>query len=298
MKNKIFSMLALALSVFALSGCEKELMDYEGKDCLYFDVRRGPSWFKPYECAHWNYSEVTFGNILSNDTTIAVKISATGQTKDFDRSFQVIVTKDSTDLEEGTEYEPLKPEYTIKAGQTHSFVDVTFHRTARMTNDTLRFQLQIVPNEHFHTMFDDYKDYPGPHEATQPKVEFNFNHDARFHNMFVDDVLIQPDGWMGSDAGGGLFGKFSDVKFRFMMQVSGTTIFDYTREKMSSARATAIGQQVAEELVRRARAKDPVIDKDGTMMWVMAVQSGKYGKDAWTAFTKPEDYLKTHENDK
>ena len=41
-----------------------------------------------------------------------------------------------------------------------------------------------------------------------------------------------------------------------------------------------------------------LIDKDGTMMWVMAVQSGKYGKDAWTAFTKPEDYLKKHENDK
>ena len=97
---------------------------------------------------------------------------------------------------------------------------------------------------------------------------------------------------------GGLFGKFSDVKYKYMMEISGTTIFDYTREKMPSARATAIGQQVAEELVRRARAKDPVIDKDGTMMWVMAVQSGKYGKDAWTPFTKPEDYLKTHENDK
>ena len=80
MKNKIFSMLALALSVFALSGCEKELMDYEGKDCLYFDVRRGATWIDSTLWAHWNYSEVTFGNVLSNDTTIAVKISATGQT--------------------------------------------------------------------------------------------------------------------------------------------------------------------------------------------------------------------------
>ena len=147
-------------------------------------------------------------------------------------------------------------------------------------------------------MFENYLDYPGPYDASQPKVEFNYNPNARFHNMFVDDVLIQPEGWMGSDAGGGLFGKFSDVKYKYMMEISGTTIFDYTREKMPSARATAIGQQVAEELVRRARAKDPVIDKDGTMMWVMAVQSGKYGKDAWTPFTKPEDYLKTHENDK
>ena len=273
-------------------------MDYEGKDCLYFDVRRGASWIDPDLWAHWNYSEVTFGNILSNDTTIAVKISATGTAKDFDRAFQVIVTKDSTDLQEGVEYEPLKPEYTIKAGETSTFVDVTFHRTERLSNDTLKFQLQIIPNEYFHTMFENYLDYPGPYDASQPKVEFNYNPNARFHNMFVDDVLIQPEGWMGSDAGGGLFGKFSDVKYKYMMEISGTTIFDYTREKMPSARATAIGQQVAEELVRRARAKDPVIDKDGTMMWVMAVQSGKYGKDAWTAFTKPEDYLKKHENDK
>ena len=114
--KKIYSILMLAMALFSLTGCEKELMDYEGKDCLYFDVRRGASWIDPDLWAHWNYSEVTFGNILSNDTTIAVKISATGTAKDFDRAFQVIVTKDSTDLQEGVEYEPLKPEYTIKAG--------------------------------------------------------------------------------------------------------------------------------------------------------------------------------------
>lgn len=298
MKNKILPILALVVAVMSFASCEKELMDYEGKDCLYFDVRRGATWIEPDLWAHYNYSEVTFGNILSNDTTVAVKISATGQTKDFDRSFQVIVTKDSTDLEEGKEYEPLQQAYTIKAGETHTFVNVTFHRTARMSNDTLKFQLQIVPNEHFQTMFNNYKDYPGPYEETQPKEEFNNNHDARFHNMFIDDVLVQPEGWFGSDAGGGLFGKFSDVKYKYMMEISGTTIFDYTKEKMTSARATAIGQQVADELVRRARAKDPVIDKDGTMMWVMAVQGGKYGNDAWSAFTKPEDYLNQHANDK
>ena len=218
MKKKIYSILTLAVALFSLTGCEKELMDYEGKDCLYFDVRRGASWIEPDLWAHWNYSEVTFGNILSNDTTIAVKISATGAAKDFDRAFQVIVTKDSTDLQEGVEYEPLKPEYAIKAGETSTFVDVTFHRTERMNNDTLKFQLQIIPNDYFHTMFEKYLDYPGPYDASQPKVEFNYNPNARFHNMFVDDVLIQPEQWFGSDLGGGTFGKFSDVKFKFMME--------------------------------------------------------------------------------
>ena len=72
--KKIYSILMLTMALFSLTGCEKELMDYEGKDCLYFDVRRGASWIDPDLWAHWNYSEVTFGNILSNDTTIAVKI--------------------------------------------------------------------------------------------------------------------------------------------------------------------------------------------------------------------------------
>ena len=202
MKKKIYSILTLAVALFSLTGCEKELMDYEGKDCLYFDVRRGASWIEPDLWAHWNYSEVTFGNILSNDTTIAVKISATGAAKDFDRAFQVIVTKDSTELQEGVEYEPLKSEYAIKAGETSTFVDVTFHRTERMNNDTLKFQLQIIPNDYFHTMFEKYLDYPGPYDASQPKVEFNYNSNARFHNMFVDDVLIQPEQWFGSDLGG------------------------------------------------------------------------------------------------
>lgn len=45
MKKKIYSILMLTMALFSLTGCEKELMDYEGMDCLYFDVRRGPSWF-------------------------------------------------------------------------------------------------------------------------------------------------------------------------------------------------------------------------------------------------------------
>ena len=72
--KKIYSILMLTMALFSLTGCEKELMDYEGKDCLYFDVRRGASWIEPDLWAHWNYSEVTFGNILSNDTTIAASL--------------------------------------------------------------------------------------------------------------------------------------------------------------------------------------------------------------------------------
>ncbi len=290
MKNKILTMWTLVTAMFALSSCEKDLMTFQGEDSLYFDVRRGAKWIETSKWARWNYSEVTFGNILSNDTTISLKISATGDVKDYDRPFTVIVRKDSTDLEENTEYEPLEQQYAIKAGERNTIVNVTFHRTARMEGDTLKFQLEILPNKYFALNFNQYGDYPGMYNADNPVREFNKNTNARFHNLFVDDVLVRPTGWFGTEAGG-LFGKFSAKKYKYIMEVTGTNIFDFTNEKMPLGRATAISQQVAQELIKRAQAKDPVLDEDGTMMWVSYVTT-LGGKDAWYAYTKPETYYK------
>ncbi len=290
MRNKIYAIFTLAIVLLSLSSCEKELMDYEGKDCLYFDVRNGAAWIDKNLWAHYNYSEVTFGNILSNDTTVTLRISATGNTKNFDRPFKVIVTADSTELEANTEYEPLQPQYYIKAGETHTDINVTFHRTARMEEDTLKFQLEILPNEYFDLKFDAYGDWPGAYKADYSKHEFDRNNNARYHNMYIDDVLIQPAGWWGTDTGYGLFGKFSSTKYKYIMNLTGTDITDYaSQQSMSSVRASAISQTVAKELIRRAKAKDPVLDKDGTMMWVSFVNTFG-GADAWAPFTKPEVY--------
>lgn len=289
MKNKIYAIITLALAVFSFSSCEKELMGYEGKDCLYFDVRRGASWNDKSIWPRYNYSEVTFGKIIGNDTTLTLRVTATGNIKDYDRPFTVIVAPDSTDVEANTEYEPLAPQYYIKAGETHADIDITFNRTARMEDDTLRMQLMILPNEHFDLKYDAYGDYPGVLPDTYAERQFNRNNNARYHNLYIDDVLTQPAGWWGTDYGG-LFGRFSPTKYKFIMQVTGTNINDYASQAtMSSGRATAISQAVAKELIKRAQAKDPVLDRDGTMMWVSYVNT-LGGKDAWTQYTRPEAY--------
>ena len=79
-------------------------MDYEGKDCLYFDVRRGQPWIEESKWAHYNFSEVAFGNITATDTLLTLKVKATGHLKDFDRPFNIIVVTDSTSAEANTEY--------------------------------------------------------------------------------------------------------------------------------------------------------------------------------------------------
>lgn len=117
--------------------------------------------------------------------------------------------------------------------------------------------------------------------------------DATAHKVVVSDVMSEPEGWFGAATGGGTFGKFSAKKWRLMMELSNTDVDDYTDEKMSSARATVIGEQLGRYLLEQAAKgrEYAVIDEDGTMMWCMAIQTLD-PVNAWAAFTNPDDYYR------
>lgn len=288
MKKKIFSILLLAVVLASLIGCEKELMSYEGKDCLYFDVRRGQAWIAEKSWAHYNFTEVAFGNMATNDTTLTLKVGATGDIKDYDRPFAVVVNPDSTTAEANVEYEGLLSEYVIKAGETSADVKIKVKKTDRMNGDTVKIQLTIQPNQYFDLMFDDFGDSPG-HYAPIVNKKFDGNHNAAVHNVFVNDVLTKPAGWYGS-ATGGLFGQFSAKKYRYIMEVTGTDITAFKDgNTMSFARAQAVSQKVAKQLLDAAMKETPVLDEDGSMMWVSYVNI-LGGTRGWSQFTKPEEY--------
>ena len=293
MKRRNISTPVLLLTLAAvLGGCEKELMTYEGKESLYFDVRRGAEWIDPQRWPHEFFSTVAFGNILGDDSKLVIPVKVTGEVKDYDRTFTVTARPDSTTATAGSDYDGLQDSYTIKAGETGTQIELTFHRTKAMDGDTLRLQLQLHENEYFSLSYTDYGDYPDAYQPTVNKA-FSGNHDAAVHNIFLYDVLTRPKQWSGSDVyGTGLFGKFSAKKFKLIMEVTHTTIEDFADEKtMPTARQRSIGETMAKYLLEKAKARTPVLDEDGTMMYFMAI-SDVGGDAAWQPFTKPEDYYK------
>lgn len=291
MRKHIHLLCLLAGISFLSTGCEQEMMSFEGKDCLYFNVRRGAAWIDPDLWGHQFFTAVAFGNIIGDESEVSLKIMASGSIKDYDRPFQVVIVKDSTQVTENIDFIGLQQDFVIKAGEISADVNFTALRSQAQMDDTLQLQLQIVPGEHFITNHTAFGDHPNTYEAEKNSA-FAGNKDASIHNIFFYDVLTQPTGWWGADTGGGLFGKFSAKKYRLMMELTGTTIADYaTKQTMPSPRATAIGQQMATYLLEKAKAHEPVLDEDGTMMFFMAV-STLGGSDAWKAFTKPEDYYK------
>lgn len=304
MKTNMITLSALLGMLMVLAGCEKDLMDYEGKDTLYFDVRRGPAHLPSALWPHEFYTDVSFGTMVANEQELTLKVMAAGGMKDYDRPFQVVINKDSTTAVAGQDFIGFDGNCVIKAGESGTTFSIKVNRTEAMLDDTLQLQFQLVPNEHFDVKYEVYRDYPGMYGPTE-NMAFAGNKNGAIHNLFFYDVLSMPrgedglttsGGWYGQDKGGtgkGLFGNFSPKKFRLMMEITGTTVDDYKSKKtMPAPRATAISEQMAAYLLEKAQSRETVVlDEDGTMMYFMAVES-MGGTKGWAPFTKPEDYFK------
>lgn len=273
------------------ASCEQEIMTYEGGDAIYFDVRYGAEWGDPEnQWAHQYYTPVEFGNLSSDTHTARLRVKVTGTIKNYDRPFTVTILADSTNAVSGSDYESFPTEYVIKAGETSAYIDVTMKRTERMSTENVSLTLQLQTNEHFILPFNDYGDSAG---HWSPDTAYGNNTDASMHKIVANDFVTQPAGWIGTDAGLGLFGKFSPTKYRLMMEVTNTSMEDYATR--NTGFANAVSESFARYLLEQAAKgrEYVVLDEDGTMMWCMYVQSSYLGGDkAWAPFTDPDEYYK------
>lgn len=109
MKKYIF-LLSVVLSFL---GCEKEMMDYEGKDGIYFSVQEVPpsQYGNPEIWAHVDTTLIPFSLLLENDSTVRLKVRVMGKVVNYDRYFTLSVVDTSTTATEGEDYAPLEKQY-------------------------------------------------------------------------------------------------------------------------------------------------------------------------------------------
>lgn len=278
-------MLAFAAS---FTSCEKEIMSYEGMDGLYFDVRWGKDFREPDQWAHQYYTPVEFGTMTDKTCSVQLRVATSGTIKDYDRPFSIAIGKDSTDAVAGRDYVDFDKDYVIKAGERYAYIDITFNRTPEMTDDTLTLQLKLLPNEYFTCPFTNYEDNP---KYDHPETQYGYNNDATYHKIVANDVMVQPEGWWGSNEGLGAFGKFSRKKWLLMMELSNTTVEDYAdMTVMPMGRAGAIAESLAMHLIKEARKgkEFAVLEEDGTMMHCPSVNT--IDPNAWKFGDTPDDY--------
>jgi len=257
-------------------------MDYEGKDALYFDVQYGADWGDFDVWAHQIYTLVAFGSVDEAEMEVDVKVAIAGSVKDYDRPFKIEIVQDSTTAICPDEYEDFTKEYVIKKGENFTNIRIKFKKTERMSDNTVQLQIRLLPNEHFELPFSLVGDIPGRWLDVQTKYGKNF--DPNIHNIFINNILVEPAGWNTVQ-----FGAFTVKKYEVLLQEAEKLGFTKSSfedsEKMLQGRCAMIARLGSKYLKSEyAKGREHwVLDEDGTMMWIRGV--------SWAQGTKPEDMI-------
>ena len=267
MKRIIYLMAILFVPALTVS-CEKELMDYEGVEGVYFAVQWGSSWGGESTWPFMPYSNVEFIKIAGDKTTINLKVMATGELKPYDRVFNVTINPDSTDCVVGTDFLEPPAQVTIAANEYFAYVPLVINRTQKMQDATKKIGLRLVPNKDFALAFPDWDAVPG--FATGTVIE---KFDASYHTIYVNDFVVQPAVWIGSinpeGAETGLWGAFSRKKLELFCELFNLTYASFANTTlMPTGLQSLITEVASRHLIEQYEKGTPILEDDGRLMYV------------------------------
>lgn len=205
MKN--FNYILIALICVCTQSCKKS------GDFLYTDIARiqfGPEQRLYYQLSTTFNDSLKLASFASLNSAIVVDtvyfdIYTTGNVADKDREF--IIKQEQVNGQynavPGVHYKAftdpdVAKNYVIKAGQAHSRVPIILLRDISLRTNSAVLKFNIVANDHFQ---------PGQERLLSRKLIFT-------------DRISKPDAWTAS-AATTYYGKYSEVKHRFMISSTG-----------------------------------------------------------------------------
>lgn len=279
MKNNIILVLFLTFFGFSISSCERDVMNYEGEEGVYFAVQYGAAWGDTTVWSYYPFSNLEFIKTLETESVSKLRVMSTGRIKDYDREVNIMIDKDSTTAIEGVHYDAFPMNHVIKAGQFFVDIPINIHRTEDMKDVRIRLDIKLLTNKYFtHSIPVWNSNVPG----LWPNLEYEKFDNTR-HSVYMSDFFIRPTVWAGmpyADAPegtieAGRFGQFTPKKFELMCEVMASldreiSYLDFmSRETMPNPFQDVIKEAMVTYLTEKYNAKTPVLEKDGRLMWFM-----------------------------
>ena len=137
------------LIIAGLSGCEKEIKDFDGEEGVYFYVQWGVDWYDTTYWAAQPYTKVEFIKKGVDEQLLKIRVQATGRIKDYDRKFRIVVDQDSTTAVKGENYLEFDEWQTIKGGWSYADVPVTVKNSEALDEVERNLVLRLLPSEDF-----------------------------------------------------------------------------------------------------------------------------------------------------
>ncbi|SKB38796.1 protein of unknown function [Sphingobacterium nematocida] len=286
-KTKIFSIGYFYLSMVWIStvlvSCDKDLTPYQGKEGIYFAVQYG-AWNRNESVwPYYNYSTIPFSKVSVADTTILLKVMVTGKLYDFDRPFTVEINPDSTTAILNTHFKPLATTFNIPANSNFTYIPITLLRAADIKTEMKQIGLRLVPNDKLALSFPEWDAIPGYDKGSDPIVnEF----DASLHSIRITDWMVKPAIWSGSVGANhleiGNWGEFSEDKMELICQVMNLNYSQFENtDTMPLALIILITREMSAYLQRKYNEGQPILEKDGRLMFISGVTWTSYVGIPW-----------------
>lgn len=271
---------ALFLVIAGLSGCEKEVKDFDGEEGVYFYVQWGVDWYDTTYWAAQPYTKVEFIKKGVDEVQLKVRVQVTGRVKDYDRKFRIIVDQDSTTAVEGENYLPIEEWQTLEKGWNYRDVLVTVKNSAALDEVERHLVLRLMPSEELPLAIPVWHDLSGMLKNDSKNAEF----DGTRHEIILNNFITCPKEWMGPSEGkqgqaeGGMWGIFSKEKYEeIIKRFPDLTYEDFmSAETMPSGLQYAIQNKMVIDLQKLYDAGTPIKEKDGRLMWFMGVSWKSY----------------------
>lgn len=194
--NKITGLLALLL--FILTACEKDIASYNNDPRVYFFERN----------TDLTQSRITFRSFsflklpadVTRDTFL-IRVKIMGETAPYDRVVRGQAIPDSTTAKAGVHYDFI--DGVIPADSIIGYLPVVLYRTDDIADSSVTLNLSIAPTKDFKTGV----------------TEDNF------FTLTWSDNVVKPSNWDGFISLSAYFGAYSTVKYRFIISVTGIEQF-------------------------------------------------------------------------
>ena len=204
--NKKFYLLIPVLSVWLITACKKsELTSYTQPDMIYV--------YKDFYNTNKDSTTWSFAikaNSLQTDT-VKVPLRIMGNARDKDRTAAIQTVTDSTTAT-GQQFTILPA--IVKAGSFTTDIPVLVNRTPDMKTKEVRILLEIVASADF---------LPGVPNTTATTSRAG---GGTLYLVKINDFLTKPSNW--ESVLSTYFGAYSQVKYKFIIDVTGRTEFPIT----------------------------------------------------------------------
>lgn len=243
--------LIIGAAALACTACEKELDTYHGSSGIYFDTKE---MYLDTIKVHWGLknSDIT-------EQELELKVCLFGNTKEYDRTFNVQVTTESGDeyaAAEGVDYRPLPAEYVIPAGQAETYIRLELLRSEGLLETPKRFVIRLVENHELAFL------YSREAKLTSDDGTVTTHYLDYQRVIYMDERFPMPSWW--SYLGNSVFGTWSMKKSALICDV-----MDIDRELWVNDLVSGLSEgylRFCGKYMHRWLQENPQTDEDGSPM--------------------------------